>query len=91
MRAYLTVGLAMVLLAVPVFSGISGELVDVNTPSSLQLQKLYRVGFALASRIIAEREENGPYRSLSDLADRVRGIGPKTIARWEGVAVAIVP
>lgn len=80
-----------VLLLGPVLSAGGEETFDINTAGSLQLEKLYRVGPAVASRIIAEREENGPFLSLVDLANRVRGIGPRTIAHWEGMAVAIVP
>jgi competence protein ComEA len=32
----------------------------------------------LARRIVADREQNGPFRSVDDLA-RVKGIGPKTL------------
>lgn len=55
-------------------------LIDLNTADSHELQLLPSIGPKLAQRIIDDRTENGPYKSLKDL-DRVRGIGPKTIAR----------
>lgn len=91
MKTYVAVVLTVLLLVGPVLSAGAEEPFDINTACSLQLEKLYRVGPAVASRIIAEREENGPFLSLVDLANRVRGIGPKTISHWEGMAVAIVP
>lgn len=53
---------------------ISGR-VNLNSASREQLEALPRVGPALAARIVAAR----PYRSLADL-DRVKGIGPSTLA-----------
>jgi len=53
--------------------------VDVNRATQAELERLPRVGPALARRIIAWREQHGPYRSLDDLR-HVRGIGPSTIA-----------
>jgi competence protein ComEA len=52
--------------------------VDVNTADAAELERLPQVGPALARRIVAEREAEGPFRSPQDLA-RVRGIGPKTV------------
>ncbi|MEQ1690678.1 MAG: ComEA family DNA-binding protein [Gemmatimonas sp.] len=54
-------------------------LVDVNRATQADLERLPRVGPALASRIISWREQHGPYRSLEDLR-HVRGIGPATVA-----------
>ena len=52
-----------------------GEQIDPNQADALQLDRLPRVGPALAERIIAHREANGPFRSLADL-QAVQGIGP---------------
>jgi competence protein ComEA len=40
-----------------------------------------------ASRIVVDRDQNGPYATLDDL-ERVAGIGPKTVARLREDAVA---
>ncbi len=53
---------------------IPGKL-RLNAASLAQLEALPRVGPVLAARIVAGR----PYRSLADL-DRVKGIGPATLA-----------
>jgi competence ComEA-like helix-hairpin-helix protein len=53
---------------------------DVNTASAVDLSALPRVGDKLAQRIVQDREAAGPFRTLKDL-DRVRGVGPKTVAR----------
>jgi len=55
-------------------------LVDINTAQWPELSQLPRVGEVLAKRIVASREEHGPFRSHDDL-DRVYGIGPKTIEK----------
>jgi competence ComEA-like helix-hairpin-helix protein len=53
--------------------------VDVNRATLAELERLPRVGPALARRIIAWREQHGPFRSTEDLR-HVRGIGPATAA-----------
>ncbi len=55
-------------------------LIDLNSAGIDELELLPSIGPKLAQRILDDREENGPYEALKDL-DRVRGIGPKTIAR----------
>ncbi|MBI1367405.1 MAG: hypothetical protein GC162_02000 [Planctomycetes bacterium] len=54
--------------------------INLNTADAPTLQLLPGVGPALAQRIIADRAEHGPYRSIADLA-RVSGIGPKLTER----------
>jgi competence protein ComEA len=51
-----------------------GERIDVNAAPAAELERLPRVGPALARRIIAAREA-APFRSLADLR-AVPGIGP---------------
>ena len=52
-----------------------GERLDPNRAPALELERLPRVGAALAARIVQHREAHGPFRSLADL-DAVPGIGP---------------
>ena len=61
--------------AVPV-----GGVLDLNSAGADELQLLEGIGPVLAARIIADRRENGPYRSVNDLA-RVPGIGPRTVEK----------
>ncbi|HEX7120528.1 MAG TPA: helix-hairpin-helix domain-containing protein [Longimicrobiales bacterium] len=56
------------------------ERIDPNVAPEEELDRLPGVGPALARRIIAAREEGGPFRSLRDLT-RVRGIGPSALQR----------
>ena len=60
--------------------------ININKASAVELQKLKRVGPALADRIIAEREGK-PFKDCAD-AVRVRGVGAKTIEAWGAACVA---
>jgi len=55
-----------------------GERVDVDRAPADELDRLPRVGPALARRIVAEREAHGPFGSLQGLR-RVSGIGPRLL------------
>jgi competence ComEA-like helix-hairpin-helix protein len=59
-----------------------GERIDLNTAEADEIQRLPRVGPALAARIVAHREAHGPFRSLAELRG-VNGVGP---ALLEGIA-----
>ncbi|WKR21510.1 hypothetical protein AIF0345_1423 [Actinomyces israelii] len=54
-------------------AGGSG-LINVNTASADELEKLPGIGPALAERIVSHRQAHGPFASLDDLTD-VPGIG----------------
>lgn len=58
--------------------------VDVDRADSATLDLLPGIGPALAARIVADRELNGPFGSL-DALQRVRGIGPALAKRLEPV------
>lgn len=51
------------------------EKIDPNRAPAEQLDRLPRIGPALAERIVAERQAGGPFLSVADL-ERVSGIGP---------------
>jgi len=55
-------------------------MIDVNTASKSQLQRIDGIGSSTAERIIQYRKEQGGIRSLEDL-DQVSGIGPATIEK----------
>lgn len=63
------------------------RLIDVNAAPAESLTMLPGIGPVLAERIVADREANGPFRSLDEL-DRVRGIGPRTIEKLRPLASA---
>lgn len=56
---------------------------DLNRASQGELESLPGIGPTLAARILADREANGPFRSVQDL-DRVVGVGPGLLRRLEG-------
>lgn len=53
-----------------------GERVDVNRATAAELDRLPRVGPALAARIVRARESGGPFADLAALDQRVSGVGP---------------
>jgi len=58
------------------------ERVDVDRAPADELQRLPRVGPALARRIVAEREAHGPFGTLEALR-RVTGVGPRLLRDLE--------
>jgi competence protein ComEA len=52
--------------------------IDVNRADWPELALMPSIGEQLARRIVADRQENGPFRDANDLL-RVRGIGPRTL------------
>lgn len=87
MRKFIALGLVVFFTAAIVAPLLAQEPIDLNTASADQLQTLNRIGPKTAAKIIAEREANGPFSSLQDVAARIKGIGAKTIAKWEGKAI----
>jgi competence protein ComEA len=57
-----------------------GGLVNINTADAALLETIPGVGPTIASRIIAYREENGPFERVDDLT-KVAGIGPATLEK----------
>jgi competence protein ComEA len=61
--------------------GVLAEPVDVNTATADQIaEAMAGVGKAKAEAIIQDREQNGKFKSIDDLA-RVKGIKIATIAK----------
>lgn len=54
--------------------------ININEADSEELTELNGIGETLASLIIAEREENGPFRYPEDLT-AVKGIGLRTVEK----------
>ena len=55
----------------------SAGVVNINTADVTQLSMLPRVGAKAAERVIAYREQNGPFKKTTDLM-QVKGFGDKT-------------
>lgn len=54
--------------------------VEINSATWVEWLQLPAIGEAMARRIVEDRQQRGPFGSIEDVA-RVRGIGPKTLAR----------
>jgi len=54
--------------------------VDINRADWPEFIQLPGLGKTLAQRILADRQQNGPFQELEDL-ERVSGIGPRTLER----------
>ncbi|MCH7858762.1 MAG: helix-hairpin-helix domain-containing protein [Candidatus Marinimicrobia bacterium] len=61
--------------------------IDVNRADNEQLQQLHGIGPVLAKKIIDYRTKNGYFQTIQDLT-YVHGIGPRLLARWEGLLTA---
>lgn len=59
----------------------SGGLININTASESELQKLKGIGPAMAKRIIEYRRTHGAFSRVEDLVN-VRGIGAKTLEKF---------
>ncbi len=57
---------------------IEQKSIDINTAIKKELEKLPRIGPAMANRIIEYRETKGFFKSLDELTN-VKGIGKKTL------------
>lgn len=53
---------------------------DINTASWVEWAQLDGIGEKLARRIVQDRIDHGPFRSIADVG-RVRGVGPKLIEK----------
>ena len=56
------------------------EAIDVDRATAAELERLPGIGPSLASRIVADREQNGRF-GTPDALRRVKGIGPRTLER----------
>ena len=58
----------------------AGELIDINSATAKEFERLSGIGPQIAGRIVAYREQHGAFKRVDDLT-KVRGIGPKTLER----------
>jgi len=66
-------------LVLALFSSVTfAQTININTANAKELESLKGIGPTKASAIVQYREENGPFKSLDDLA-KVPGIKSKTL------------
>ncbi|MCB9731107.1 MAG: helix-hairpin-helix domain-containing protein [Deltaproteobacteria bacterium] len=77
MLSFLMLALAGSAMAAPPSPGK-----DINKATAEEFTTVKGIGEKTASKIIAERAANGPFKSLEDMQERVKGVGEKTIERF---------
>lgn len=72
--------IAAIAMAVVMMAGsaYAGDKININSASAEQLQLVKGIGEKTAAAIIAYREANGAFESVSDLVN-VKGIGEKSL------------
>ncbi|MBO4119781.1 helix-hairpin-helix domain-containing protein [Cupriavidus gilardii] len=63
--------------------------VDVNSADEAALTTVKGIGPAMARRIVEERGKQGAFKDANDLAERVKGLGPKSVVRLQGEGLNI--
>ncbi|MGC0142303.1 helix-hairpin-helix domain-containing protein [Pseudactinotalea sp. Z1732] len=66
--------------------GEAAAVVNLNSAGSAELQTLPGIGPAMAERILAHRDEHGPFGSVEELR-AVSGIGPATMERLRDLVI----
>ena len=74
MKSLATLLSSLVLSLALTGAAIAGETVNINTADAAQLEALDGIGPTLAQRIVAYREEHGPFADIESIMD-VNGIG----------------
>lgn len=69
--------------------GTARAAVDVNTADEAALTSIKGVGAATARHIVEERNKRGPFKDAADLAERVSGIGPKSVTKLQDAGLTI--
>ena len=63
--------------------------VEVNSADQAALESVKGIGPVHAKAIIDERTKNGPFKDADDLANRVKGIGQKSVKNLEAAGLTI--
>lgn len=70
-------------------AGSALAAVDVNSADEAALTTVKGIGPAMARRIVEERGKQGAFKDANDLAERVKGLGPKSVVRLQGEGLNI--
>lgn len=77
-----------VALVLSVSAGFAAA-VEVNSADQAALESVKGIGPVHAKAIIDERTKNGPFKDADDLANRVKGIGQKSVKNLEAAGLTI--
>jgi competence protein ComEA len=81
-KILISIGLTLAIAMVPhVFAE------SINTVSQEVLQNIKGVGASKAKKIISERQQGGNFQSASDLRQRVKGVGEKTLSKMDQAGI----
>lgn len=69
--------------------GVAFAAVEVNSADQAALESVKGLGPVKSKAIIDERSKNGPFKSADDLADRVKGLGVKSVSKLEAAGLTI--
>ena len=81
--------LLMLCLALALSMGVAFAAVDVNTADQTSLEGVKGLGPVKSKAIIDERTKNGPFKDADDLANRVKGLGTKSVTNLEQAGLTI--
>lgn len=76
-RPFWRPALSALSLAAGLMLAPAAQAVDVNAATQAQLESVRGIGPKTARVILEERARGGRFESFEDLAERVKGIGPK--------------
>ena len=83
-----TLVLLFATLLVTMSTAFAGPI-DANNADQATLETLKGLGPVKSQAIIDERTKNGPFKDANDLAARVHGLGPKSVAKLEAEGLTI--
>lgn len=66
------------------------SVVNINTATASELQKLPGIGAATATRIVEYRQKNGPFKKAEELMN-IRGIGEKSFLKLKPLVTVTAP
>jgi competence protein ComEA len=81
--------LLMLCLVLALSMGVAFAAVDVNTADQTSLEAVKGLGPVKSKALIDERTKNGPFKDADDLANRVKGLGTKSVTNLEQAGLTI--
>ena len=92
MKRLLLLALSVVMVGVLMVAPVPAQKakVNLNTATEQELDSLPGIGPATAAKIIAYRDENGPFRRVEDLLE-VSGIGEKKLQNLRDLVTVDAP